>query len=913
MAPPPGGSTGPDANTAEDRLASARLPELASALLSEPASGTAATAMARAADATYDFDEYVLLRDRDDPISVGTYPQQPIPADQRFQRFLAKGRAGIQSAIEYALLPFGTGAASMGTQATALTELLFRWWREICSVRAFNRLARYDSTELASRANSFGLDPTSDGYYGQCLRYWLMSFASVEMQGYLGGDPDAVDLLLTVDYWEKVRTRVFDEYFNGLAYADSSGPNGAYPFEPLPVDDIVFGLRVVHRQSWRQLAFGRGDLVGTVPLGPRETRKVSVKSTRRSKISRSAEEGRSFETSAESTESAKDTSEVVDEATKSVNKHAEAEITGSYPPFVNAKVSGGISEDTGSSSKQTKTSLNEMMQKTASRMKRDTKVVVSTEEETTFERSASSEITNPNDELGVTYLYRRLQQRYWVSAQIDEVNSIVLVPEPVPEFASVDESWVGSHADIIAGALLDPSYTGLLTAIRTEPGDLKYTGVSVFQNAADSAIGATGSYAAYTGGGDLPDVLASGQQFYERDFERRESLAMDQARRRHQVEGLLAHVRRNILHYMRAIWNAEDPDQRMQRYTRLRVPIEWTFVPRTPVAGTNVGVGVGLDIDGVFMPSLTTAAPLDDIIDPVGPIGYLFNCSIWRVRDNPRLVNLHQALAHLRAAYTRFSVKIALIPGSDLTVRQTVAIAPRRFSADYGIIWKAARSRWLIPVAGKQESDWIHLNLMPDGSIDVLGIRVWLDGNPANDEQVTIAVRVTGEIQDPHLRLTAVQSPLPPIGDEETFFSDGLLEDMASLFEWLPPLAGRRRTWADLTVAERDEARARYHEFVMLRESGRLVTIDTANLVLDLELGGSAVLEPFKRLHRYVDVMKEYEELHRREIDNRRRKALVDRDQLGDPDIERVTVVGNVGELIAGIAVDSNGVEEPIP
>jgi hypothetical protein len=44
----------------------------------------------------------------------------------------------------------------------------------------------------------------------------------------------------------------------------------------------------------------------------------------------------------------------------------------------------------------------------------------------------------------------------------------------------------------------------------------------------------------------------------------------------------------------------------------------------------------------------------------------------------------------------------------------------------------------------------------------------------------------------------------------------------------------------------------------MLCDSGRLVTVDTANLLMDLEISQSPAREPFKRLHRYVDVMKEY-------------------------------------------------------
>jgi HNH/Endo VII superfamily nuclease toxin with a HHH motif len=450
---------------------------LVDALLADPADGTAATRMARAADATYDFDQYVLLRERGEP-RVPTFPPKPIPADPRWNRFLARAESGIGEAVSYALLPFGADAARLEAAAAALRTTLFGWWRDVCGVQVFNRLSRYDDADVARLTGQ--PDATATSYYCSCLGYWLMSIAGQRMTAFLGGRADALDGVFTEPYWEAVYTDVFAQYFRELRFSDPAAATGAYPFEPIPPDEVIFGLRVVHRQSWRQLAFGRGDLVGTVPLGPRESKKVSVKTTSRSKTSQTTEESRAFETSAEESSSSKDTTEVVNEATKKVNKHAEAEVSGGYPPFFSAKVSGGIAEDTGSSSKQTQSSLNEMMQKTASRMKRDSKVTVSVEGESTFEQVGSSELVNPNDEVAVTYLYHRLQQRFWVSTQIDEVNSVVLVPEPVPDFDEVDEDWVRAHGEILAGALLEPSFAGTLAAIRAEPADLRYLSTTVF-------------------------------------------------------------------------------------------------------------------------------------------------------------------------------------------------------------------------------------------------------------------------------------------------------------------------------------------------------------------------------------------------------------------------------------------------
>jgi hypothetical protein len=199
---------------------------------------------------------------------------------------------------------------------------------------------------------------------------------------------------------------------------------------------------------------------------------------------------------------------------------------------------------------------------------------------------------------------------------------------------------------------------------------------------------------------------------------------------------------------------------------------------------------------------------------------------------------------------------------------------------------------------------------MKDGSLNVLGIRLWLEGTPTNNENATVSVRVTGDLEDPHLRLVAVQNPLPVVAQEAAFFSAAVLEEMANLFEW-PVSGGKTPTWSKLSEDEKAEARHSYHRYQMLRESGRLVTVDTANLVLDLEVGRSAALEPFKRLHRYVDVMKEHEEMRRRELDNTRRHLLLDAGRLADPDIERVAIVaGRPGHVKDLVVLDDGGPDE---
>ncbi|GAA3383334.1 hypothetical protein [Cryptosporangium minutisporangium] len=855
--------------------------------------GSALAGLDTAADATYDFDEYVLLRNLDDPyIDPRRYgSSEPLrPVQPRLATFAETVRRTVDN---FALLAEGLARAGGVTVESSyvgsLGASLFSWWYGVCAVRAYNQLQTYSPTAIAQQEfkDLSGIAPND--YYAYCIYLILQDRVQDAAITYLTTkDLATLDEFLSGDFWEEVNDTLFDNHFvkAGIPTGDTGDD---YSFDPIPLDEVLFGLQVVHRQSWTLLAYGRGELVKSIPLGPRESQKVSVKVTTRTKVSHGSEESSSYERTTESGITTKDTAEVVREASNKLNTHAEAEVSGGYGPFVQAKVSGGMASEQAGSSRDTKNRLNEVMSKTASRMKRDTKVTVSTESENTYEVSRSSELTNPNDELAVTYLYHRLQQRFWVSTRIAEVHSVVLVPEALPPASAIDEAWIARNGDVLVSSLLDPGLAGVLSAVRKEPPNMGLPDSDAFQESALAAIRATDNYRSYTGQGTMPNFLASGQQYHERDLERRAARVSDAARRNHQVDALIAHIRRNILHYMRAIWRAEDFDQRMQRYNRRLVPTQWVFVPDArPPAGT---MPTPLEVDGAFLPVAGSERALTQVIDPIGPIGYLFNCAVYRLRDDPRLANTHQALAWLRAAYTRFDTRVEPSKSAGVTVRQAVAVSPRSLHDDLTLVYRDSRREWLVAVDGKPEDEWPRATSTPGGALDALGVRLWIDGVPADDARLNVVVRASTELEDPHIRLTRATKPLPAATDEPATFTEPALRQMQQV---VPELARTLRDaidWGALTEVQRQAVRAAYHEWIVLRESGRLVPLETDNVVLSLASGATPLLEPFKRLHRYIDVLREREVVRRNELDNERRRLLLDAGRLGDPDVDRVSIV----------------------
>jgi len=82
-----------------------------------------------------------------------------------------------------------------------------------------------------------------------------------------------------------------------------------------------------------------------------------------------------------------------------------------------------------------------------------------------------------------------------------------------------------------------------------------------------------------------------------------------------------------------------------------------------------------------------------------------------------------------------------------------------------------------------------------------------------------------------------------------------------------------------------------YWEYLFRKRNIRRFVVDTNNLIADIEVGTGSALESFKKLHRYIDVLKASKEMDKMELENKRRQKLLAKGKLSDPDIEKVTVV----------------------
>ncbi len=599
-----------------------------------------------------------------------------------------------------------------------------------------------------------------------------------------------------------------------------------YPFDTFHYPSTNVGLRLVYRQEWKPLGSQPGEIVRTIPLGPGQKDRVTVKIVRRQKRTSTLETQTESETTTESSDSAKDSSEIVNDAKDTSNWNETLHVGGTFLGIGASSdtVLGGYSEE---QSKRTASHLSETMRKTASKLRRQTKVVVSTESEVSYEQEHYSEISNPNNEIAITYEYHKLQQQYEVFTYLAEVQSVIYVAEEVPAPSAVNEEWIRKHDWILAKVLKDESHRATLNELIQDAdeetlSDIPFAAMhsATLQNFAKFDQGAAQGQQ----GLSIPDIYGEPQRIYQqqlRDNAARQRANLIRGRKRSR---LYQHLRDNILYYCRAIWIHEDPDQRLLRYKKegRRVPIEWQrpaiFAANQPVQYTPTG----------------NTAPLGDVIDPTGPIGYSGNYAVFLLRPRPK------ADAKIGGAIGKDRSPVVLYPLEDI-----LAIMREHYHKDGELVDPALTAF----VAEAEE-----LKQTKSEKFE----------NPSHDEIVDILSYI------PQLGKRIVNAQTKKVVGYEP---DAL--------EVLP-----------ISVGD-------YGKYLYRKNGTRRFLVDSNNLYLNIRASEGAALEPFKRAHRYIDVLKEYENLVALGRKNERREQNLDSPTLFDPDIEKVIVVDDTGGLAA--------------
>jgi hypothetical protein len=403
-----------------------------------------------------------------------------------------------------------------------------------------------------------------------------------------------------------------------------------YRFTVYGADDsgtaVNFGVLTTYRQTWRPLGYQAGRLVETVTLAPREERTYSRKVTTSTKRRlETKEKARNVTRTEEQT-----TQRAVKDIVETAERRTGLEATGSY-----GVTSGSLSIDDAKNSSDTRQNFREAVIKAASEYESDRSVDVSFETSIDVTVEHTGKLSNPNDELAVTFLFYQLQRRYHLSEHLHRVTPVVLVAQPVPKPNQIGIAWLLQHDWILRRVLLDPSFVSALDTVNTSlVGDEATVGqlranldqqrsvvevlrASLIAKQAEANALFRGLQQAIMTGAEAADdhgmwdavtewIAGGGSEEANRARAETAREAFDRAQAKERalgeqlqrelttltamttqwaaasralldktvdVQRLRLHIKQNILHYMQAIWDHEPSDQRYLRLHHVPVPV----------------------------------------------------------------------------------------------------------------------------------------------------------------------------------------------------------------------------------------------------------------------------------------------------------------------------------------------------
>lgn len=227
-----------------------------------------------------------------------------------------------------------------------------------------------------------------------------------------------------------------------------------YAFHIFAPNSYNFGILSTYRQRWEPLAYQAGDLVATIPLAPGETRKFTQRlAVRKSRSEREVEKSLSSRRE-EATQTSRADAEIVRKASTATNFKASAE--GSFSiGIVSLSGTTDFAQNQAEESANVKKDFREAVVRAAQEYSKERSLEVTTSSSEDLETSTSGELSNPNNEITVTYLLYELQRRYRISEHLHRLTPVILVAQDVPAPHEIDEAWLLGYAWILRRVLLD--------------------------------------------------------------------------------------------------------------------------------------------------------------------------------------------------------------------------------------------------------------------------------------------------------------------------------------------------------------------------------------------------------------------------------------------------------------------------
>ncbi|MGY8679565.1 hypothetical protein Q2941_17470 [Bradyrhizobium sp. UFLA05-153] len=629
-----------------------------------------------------------------------------------------------------------------------------------------------------------------------------------------------------------------------------------YAFEVFAKDSINFGLMITYRQTWEPKNYQVGDLVSTIPLAPKEIRRYTTKVVTKKSRARKELEDNLHTRRSERNDTSRAESEIIEKASQTSNFKVTAAETIGNDKIYDIKATQEAGGDQSKASQTTKREFRESVVKAAQEYRQQNKVELETASSTETEETTFNEIQNPNDELAVTYLFYELQRTYALSERIQRITPVILVANDVPAPHEIDDAWLIRHDWILRRSILDDSFRPALDYL------------------VKSFVGAEINIR----------ILESNAQAQKAVIE----ALTQQIQAQNQV---LTKDQQDVMNAIRGLGTAEQQQGMINIVSRIFDPINFTGQKDTgAVSAAQAMVDyvketrdraererarllAELEVANTALQSATDkfSAAVKEHYDNVAAVDRL------RVHIKDNILHYMQAIWSYEPPDQRY-FRLYNIDAPDIELDTTdVRVPVRRLDPDILDLIEGKRTLSLsIPVP---KVDVQTRKLVEIADLDqVLGYK----GNYAifalkKSNFITLNMMQDYLNLDEDLQLRDPDS----LGGYSIDELKGLVR---CLYERDPAAYNQHRDEIKRILAER---------MMSTNDTSELVVVPTSSLYIEALVGTHPLLEDFKLIHRAIDIKKAQAEARHAELENLRLAARLANGELGDPDIDKVVVVGD--------------------
>lgn len=227
-----------------------------------------------------------------------------------------------------------------------------------------------------------------------------------------------------------------------------------YSFRYYKEGSVNYALLLNYRQEWTPANYQVGRLVSTLPLAPGQS--IELKLTQKTKLTRAEKEVRKALTEASYERSSSTRSELDVLAKLSTTSNFQMSAQGTFSFGVGSIQSASqFSHNQQAESSRQHKQIAEATRKASEKVRQEREVSIERKDESEVSSETTQKISNPNNEVTVTYLMYELERRYRVSQRLHEVTPVIMVALDMPSPHELTEGWILEHAWILRRVLLD--------------------------------------------------------------------------------------------------------------------------------------------------------------------------------------------------------------------------------------------------------------------------------------------------------------------------------------------------------------------------------------------------------------------------------------------------------------------------